>query len=167
MAARFQGSAKRIQDAARIRAAAGLTLIEIIMALAILGIVAALAIPVYRGYVAEAMVSTAIEDIRQMELVLNDAYLENAPPATLAAAGINMTDPWGNPYQYLWLRGNPAGSVNGNRRRDKSMNPVNSDYDLYSMGADGQTAKQFTAAKARDDVVRANDGDFVGLAADH
>ena len=167
MAARFQGSAKRIQDAARIRAAAGLTLIEIIMALAILGIVAALAIPVYRGYVAEAMVSTAIEDIRQMELVLNDAYLENAPPATLAAAGINMTDPWGNPYQYLWLRGNPDGSVNGNRRRDKSMNPVNSDYDLYSMGADGQTAKQFTAAKARDDVVRANDGDFVGLAGDH
>ena len=167
MAARFQGSAKRIQDAARIRAAAGLTLIEIIMALAILGIVAALAIPVYRGYVAEAMVSTAIEDILQMELVLNDAYLENAPPATLAAAGINMTDPWGNPYQYLWLRGNPAGSVNGNRRRDKSMNPVNSDYDLYSMVADGQTAKQFTAAKARDDVVRANDGDFVGLAADH
>ena len=97
-----------------------MTLIEIIMALAILGIVAALAIPVYEGYVTEAKLGTAIKDIRQMELILNDAYLENAPPATLAAAGINMTDPWGNPYQYRY----PA---------TKSKKK----YDLWSNGENG------------------------------
>ena len=39
--------------------------------------------------------------------------------------------------------------------------------DLYSMGADGSTAAPFTAARARDDIVRANEGGFVGLAGDY
>lgn len=144
----------------------GLTLIEIMVTVAILSVIGALAVPIYENYVTEARIQTAIQDIRQMELILNDLYLDDDPPATLAAAGLSLVDPWGNPYQYLWLRGNPA-SVSGSRRRDKSMNPVNSDYDLYSMGADGQTSAQFVASKARDDVVRADDGDFVGLAGDH
>ena len=141
----------------RIRAAAGLTLIEIIMALAILGIVAA-SDPGLRGYVTEAKLGTAIKDIRQMELILNDACTWRiAPPATLAAAGINMTDP-GESLSHLWLRGNPDGSVNGNRRRDKSMNPVNSDYDLYSMGPRWRDGKAVHRGPRRsDDVVRAND----------
>lgn len=145
----------------------GLTLIEIMIAVAILAVVASVAIPIYRGYVDEARIGTAIRDIRQMEFILNDRFLDNAPPPTLAAAGINMVDPWGNPYRYLWLRGNPAPGLAGQRRKDKAMNPVNTDYDLYSMGPDGQTQAQFTAARARDDIVRANNGDYVGPARDH
>jgi general secretion pathway protein G len=145
----------------------GFTLIEIVITVAILAILGALAVPFYQGYVLEARIGTAIRDIRQMELILDDRYLDNDPPATLADAGINLVDPWGNAYRYLWLDGNPSGSVNGARRRDKAMNPVNTDYDLYSMGEDGQTSAQFTAGNARDDIVRANDGDFVGLAGDH
>ncbi|MCB1785698.1 MAG: prepilin-type N-terminal cleavage/methylation domain-containing protein [Gammaproteobacteria bacterium] len=145
----------------------GFTLIELMLAVAILAILSAIAIPFYRGYVNEARIGTVIEDIRQIELILTDLYLDNRPPATLAAAGINMVDPWGNPYQYLWIRNNPAPGISGKRRRDKSMNPVNSDYDLYSLGADGETSPQFTAKKALDDIVRANDGDYVGLAEDH
>ena len=60
MAARFQGSAKRIQDAARIRAAAGLTLIEIIMALAILGIVAAIKSPLKKVGVVAIVAAVAV-----------------------------------------------------------------------------------------------------------
>ena len=137
------------------------------LAIAILGILSAIAAPFYQGHVAEARIGTAIKEIRQIELILNDLYLDDNPPASLSAAGIDMTDPWGNPYQYLWLRNNPAPGLNGERRRDKSMNPVNTDYDLYSLGADGQTAAQFVSERALDDVVRANDGDFVGLAEDH
>jgi len=42
---------------------------------------------------------------------------------------------------------------------------VNSDYDLYSRGSDGLTDLVLNADVARDDIVRAGDGDFVGLAA--
>lgn len=134
---------------------------------AILAILGTLALPAYQNYVNEARIATSIKEIQQISLVLDDLYFDGKPPATLAAAGVDLTDPWGNPYQYLWLRGNPSPAVNGTRRRDKSMNPVNTDYDLYSLGADGLTAPQFVAGEALDDVVRANDGDFVGLAEDH
>ena len=145
----------------------GLTLVEVVIALAILSIIATVGVPLYNGYVNEARIATAVQDIRQMALILDDYYLDDDPPATLAAAGLDMVDPWGNPYEYLWLRGNPAPGLSGARRRDKSMNPGNSDYDLFSKGADGRTATQYTAEKARDDVVRANDGDFFGLAENH
>ena len=152
----------------RRRPVSGFTLIEIMISVAILALISSLAFPWYQSMIEESRISTAIKEIRQMELILNDRYLSGDPPASLAEVGLDtMRDPWGQPYEYLWLRGNPDGSVNGKRRRDKSMNPVNSDYDLYSRCMDGETAEQFTAAKARDDVVRANDGDFVGLAGDH
>ena len=55
----------------------------------------------------------------------------------------------------------------GKPRKDHFLVPVNSDFNLYSMGADGQTQTPFTAARARDDIVRANDGGYVGLASDY
>ena len=134
---------------------------------AVLTILGTLALPAYENYVKEARIATAIKQIQQISLILDDLYFDGNPPPTLAAAGVSLTDPWGQPYQYLWLRGNPAPGLNGLRRRDKSLNPVNTDYDLYSIGADGLTVPQFNGPKAHDDVVRANDGDFVGLAEDH
>jgi general secretion pathway protein G len=52
-------------------------------------------------------------------------------------------------------------------RRDKNLNPLNRDFDLYSVGKDGQTQTQLTAARARDDIVRAGNGSFIGKAEDH
>ncbi len=71
-----------------------------------------------------------------------------------------MTDPWGNGYRYL----NHATASNGAYRKDKNIVPINADYDLYSMGKDGATAAPLTAAPSRDDIVRANNGRFVGRA---
>ena len=48
-------------------------------------------------------------------------------------------------------------------RRDKSTNPINTDFHLYSMGGDGATSRQLTSNTGRDDVVRANDGNYFGL----
>ena len=42
--------------------------------------------------------------------------------------------------------------------------PINSSYDLFSQGKDGQSSPPLTASASRDDIVRANDGDFIGLA---
>jgi general secretion pathway protein G len=51
-------------------------------------------------------------------------------------------------------------------RKDRFLHPINSDYDLYSMGKDGKTVESLTAKMSHDDVIRGNDGQFVGLAAE-
>jgi len=77
----------------------------------------------------------------------------------LAQAG--KLDPWGNPYQYLNLF-NKKGK--GGNRKDKKLNPLNSDFDLYSMGKDGATHTQISIGAGRDDIIRANDGSFIDKA---
>ena len=156
---------RHVLSAPRIHA--GFTLIEIMIAVVILGILVSISLPFYEGYITEARIDTAIKDIRQMEVILNDRFTDNDPPATLAAAGISLTDPWGNPYQYLWLRNNPAHGLNGARRRDKSMNPVNTDYDLFSLGPNGKSQPELTGKLSLDDVIRANNGAFYGQAKDY
>jgi general secretion pathway protein G len=72
-----------------------------------------------------------------------------------------MLDPWGRPYQYLKF---PDKKHPPNARKDRFLVPINSAFDLYSLGKDGATAAPLTAAKSRDDVVVANDGGYIGLA---
>ena len=49
-------------------------------------------------------------------------------------------------------------------RKDKFLVPINSDFDLYSMGKDGESVPPLTSKKRRDDIIRANDGQYIGLA---
>ncbi len=53
------------------------------------------------------------------------------------------------------------------KRKDKNLVPVNNDFDLYSMGEDGKSVAPFAAKHSRDDIVRANNGNFIGLAEDY
>lgn len=53
------------------------------------------------------------------------------------------------------------------RRRDRYMFPLNTDYDLFSLGANRSTAVSVGQAVALDDVIRANDGGFFGKASDY
>jgi general secretion pathway protein G len=59
--------------------------------------------------------------------------------------------------------GSTCGS--GKPRKDHFLHPINSDFDIYSMGRDGDTVAPLTANKSHDDIIRANDGGFYGLAA--
>ena len=147
----------------------GLTLMELSISIAVVGIIAGIAVPSYIDYRNNAKISTAINKMKIIEFDITDYVSENEEyPDSLSDIGKDdLTDPWGNPYQYLRLDGGTTKGLNGKRRRDKNANPVNSDYDLYSMGKDGRTSAQFTGKKARDDVVRANDGDYYGLAENH
>ncbi|MGI9262323.1 MAG: prepilin-type cleavage/methylation domain-containing protein, partial [Woeseiaceae bacterium] len=74
-------------------------------------------------------------------------------------------DPWGNDYQYLNIRA--AGPGKGAFRKDGNLNPLNTDFDLYSMGADAASAGPLSAKNSRDDIVRANNGAFIGLGEDY
>ena len=83
-------------------------------------------------------------------------------PDTLADVSLDTkVDPWNRPYQYFNLR---TAKGNGQARKDKKLAPLNSDFDLYSVGPDGLTAAQLNNSKSRDDVVRARDGGFLGTA---
>ncbi len=75
-----------------------------------------------------------------------------------------LRDPWGRPYEYLDLS---DAKSHGKSRKDKNLVPLNADFDLYSMGKDGTSVSALTAKASQDDIVRANNGGFIGLAADY
>jgi general secretion pathway protein G len=150
----------------RRRQSLGFTIIEIMIGVAILGIAATLAFASYGDYRERARVHEAATEIKAMESQIKLYAIDNRSfPPDLAAIGKGgVLDPWGNPYQYLDLT-NAKGK--GAARKNKNLVPINSDFDLYSMGKDGKSSSPLTAKPSRDDVVRANDGGFVGLAADY
>ena len=142
---------------------------EILIAISIIGILTAIAVPNYINYRYKSKIAHAISEINSIEKEISYYGNSNGKlPDSLADISVDqMLDPWGNPYRYLRIDGGTTPDLNGKRRRDKNANPVNSDYDLYSMGRDGETAAQFMAQKARDDIVRANNGKYHGLAEKH
>jgi general secretion pathway protein G len=142
----------------------GVTLLELVAAFAVAAILASIAVPAYNGYVTRAKVARAVGDIGTISLQLYRWQLSTRSfPLTLAEAGIGANDPWGRPYRYLRVEG----ALRGNLRKDRNLVPINTDFDLYSVGPDGATAAPLTAAASQDDVVRANNGSYVGPAKDY
>ena len=146
-----------------------LTLVELLLAIAILGTLSAIAVPTYNNYIDKARNSAAVTDIRAIEGgILRFQVERGRPPDTLAEAGLpTKLDPWGRPYQYLRIQGLDPKDVKNLTRKDRMTHPINTDFDLYSMGKDGRSQKPFTAQASWDDIVRANNGAFVGLASEY
>ena len=146
----------------------GFLLVELVIVLAILGTLAAIAVPNYIKYREKARIALAITEIHMLEAEIDRYATEHGDfPSSLDDIGMGLIeDPWGNPYQYLKIAGEDlkGGGKDKKMRKDHFMVPVNSDYDLYSMGPDGKSQAPFTAKASRDDIVRANDGGYVGLA---
>ncbi len=144
---------------------AGFTLVELLIACAILGTLAAIATPLFYNYLEKVKLQRVYTEIRRLE---NEIFIFQGTygrfPKDLAEVGLDkLKDIWGNPYRYLPVEGTARGKL----RKDHFMVPVNSDFDLYSMGKDGKTASPFTAKISRDDIVRANDGQYLGLVSDY
>ena len=92
-----------------------------------------------------------------------------AIPETLTELGLDadlLVDPWGRPYQFLSFNSSIPG-IAGMIRKDHNLHPLNSEFDLYSFGKDGESRSPLTARASRDDVIWARDGGFVGLAEDY
>jgi general secretion pathway protein G len=143
----------------------GFTLVELGIAVAILGVLAALSLNQYLAYIERVRVARAVIELKDITAQLDPIAFEDGKlPNSLAALGLGgRRDPWGRPYAYLRIRGNPAAAFRS--RKDQWLVPLNTDYDLYSLGKDGRSVSRITDAVSLDDVVRANDGAFLGLAA--
>jgi general secretion pathway protein G len=146
------------------------TLMEMIIVVALLGTLSAIVVPLYVDYLDDARQMRTMFEVMNLEKAIDEYQERNGVyPATIGEVqgyqGVRLNDPWGTPYQYLKIAGEsktPSGA-----RKDKFLVPLNSDYDLYSMGKDKDSRAPLTARTSWDDVIRAADGDFVGLASEY
>jgi len=144
----------------------GYTLIELMITLAIIGVVSYIASVSYKGYQDAAKISAAVSQIRSLSFIIN-AYESDSgsyPNSLDDIDNSHLIDPWGNPYQYLSFA-----TVKGvsKVRKDRNLVPLNTHYDLYSKGKDGDSKIPLTAAASHDDIILANDGAFIGIAKDY
>lgn len=253
----------------------GFSLIELMLAISIVGVLAALAIPNYLDFIEKARVARAISEMHALTKDIKGfAFGSGTYPNSLAEIGRStMLDPWGTPYQYYrincgtvdeitnlaklklqrkssprvvpavhplssqndwnraftdsnsWVQqgntyfvagngsggaggtgnsagasgggagggaggagggngggnggggGNAGGNGGGNgggggppcggaggARKDRFLVPINSDFDVYSMGKNRDTVAPLNPPKSQDDVIRASDGGYYGLA---
>ncbi|MGD8535176.1 MAG: prepilin-type N-terminal cleavage/methylation domain-containing protein [Candidatus Aminicenantes bacterium] len=143
-----------------------MTLIELLLAVALVGTLMAVGVPVYTNAMYKAKVNQAVSKIALMGQKIEDFMIDYGRlPATLDEIGEqNVTDPWGNPYEYLVIFGLDKQEIDGKLRKDRFLIPLNTDFDLYSIGRDGMSVAPLTAEESWDDIVRANNGGYVGLA---
>jgi general secretion pathway protein G len=145
---------------------AAFTVVELLIVVGIILTLAAMAIPFLFRALEAARIARAVGDIRtlQTEIAAFEATNGRLPYALSELTRDTLVDPWGNPYQYLnfsQVKGK------GQMRKDRFLVPINSTYDLYSMGPDGKSQPPLTAQSSHDDIVRANDGGFVGIASQY
>lgn len=141
----------------------GFTLVELMIGLLLIGVLTALAMPYYGDWRNRVKSLDAQNDIIGNEAKI-ETWLGQHPgqyPASLADVPLAaLTDPWGRPYAYY----NIAANGKGGARKDHALNPLNTDYDLYSSGPDGVSKAQITQKDSLDDILRASNGGYVGVA---
>jgi general secretion pathway protein G len=129
---------------------AGFTLVELLVVLAIIGLIAAIAAPQVLGYLGSARVDTAKAQIRNIESALELYYIdagrypsseEGLKALTEKPAGDDrwngpymkqkgaLTDPWGAAYQYEGPSADKAFRVNS-LGRDRKSGGEGQDADL-------------------------------------
>jgi len=146
---------------------AGFTLIELMAVTVMISVLCAIVVPKLEDMLEHVKVTRAIADISaiQIDIMVFEVANDSLPDDLNAIGRGQVLDPWGRAYVYLPYdftkvkkNGYPPGA-----RKDKLYKPLNSTFDLYSVGKDGQSTPNLDAKVSQDDVVRALDG-MVALA---
>ena len=150
----------------------GFTLVELIVVVAILGILTTMAVPAYTDLTNKATIGKAKTEIRVIEKAINAYFIDrNILPSQLSDIGqeANIIDPWKHPYQYYNIK-TGTGSPGPQYTCWDPVDPnLNEDFDLYSLGADGLTDNFLQDPtvtplnRSSDDIVRTRSGSSVEL----
>jgi len=132
----------------------GFTLVEMLIVVAIIMIIMALAVPTFGKIKNQAKISRCMSEIRGLEREIAAYATEKGsyPPGLADINRGELRDPWGTLYSY-----------SAPTREDVGVR-INTDYDLYSKGENGTNAPSINDALSDDDVIRGDDGAYVGLA---
>lgn len=135
----------------------------------ILGILLSIASPAYDNYKKEHDFARTRQNLLAIQTAIDRFYIINNrfPDSLEEIAMEDVTDAWGSAFRYTNVSNYQKKTSEDKIRRDKKLKPVNSDYDLYSMGQDLQSKPSFTASVSLDDIVRCNNGRFIGYARDY
>jgi general secretion pathway protein G len=145
----------------------GFTMIELILVMAIIGVLALMAIPAYQQIRVKVQSVRAVEEIRGIEKSVSAWSIDHAGnlPDNLGVLGLDtLLDPWGHNYVYYPGGGPFPEGVSGPRMY--LTTPLNVDFDLYSKGKDGQGDAEISVTESRDDIVRSGEGGYVGQASE-
>ncbi len=133
--------------------------------MAIVIVLAAIAVPNYLSMKEKAVFDDTLKTLREVSGKINLYYMEKDHyPSTLAEAGLaDQRDHWGRPFIY-----NPFDTAaKKTLRKYKNEHPINTDYDLLSLGKDGITSTNIQKKECKDDIIRANNGRFYGYGEDY
>ena len=145
----------------------GFAIARLMVTIVIVAIVSTVALPISRDHLDTTHTAQVIADIGAIEIAISRFKAQNHGelPDSLADLRVEQwLDSWGNAYQYRNLE---ADSRLARGRDDFDSNPLNRDYDLYSMGKDGRSGDSLVSPVARDDVIRGLSGSFYGSVSDY
>ena len=149
-----------------IKAYSGITLVELAIVLLIAVLIIGTITPVYFHIIESKRTDLAIAEITRMQKYIDRFGRKNSRlPADLTElTGSAPMDPWGNPYRYINIRDNTSAAINP--RTTDNLKRLNADYDLYSDGPDKSSLSPIGANESRDDIIRARNGNYIGIARD-
>ena len=156
----------------------GFTLVELVVVMGVLAVLTLMGMGVYSHFIKSAKNTRAIAEIRLLEKEILEFWQTNDRlPDSLAELGhAVMLDPWKTPYQYInfdttagWedMRRFTKKKDNGKGKSKGNSAALNEDFDLFSMGEDGMSAPDVDDGSSLDDIVRADDGRYTGLATEY
>jgi general secretion pathway protein G len=147
------------------RSGGGWTLIELLLILALIGVIASILVPLFLQAIERAKVRRAIADMRLLDFEIGqyEDREDRLPESLDELPRGSRLDPWGRSFVYFKF-GEPG--WRGRARKDRFLVPINTFYDLYSVGPDGESRPPLQNPRSHDDIVRANDGQFYGLGRD-
>jgi prepilin-type N-terminal cleavage/methylation domain-containing protein len=135
------------------------TLVELIVVVALIGVLATVAIPAYNTYIDKSKTSRAMADIRTLGTEISGHYIDKGKnPDSLSDINRGgFLDPWKRPYVYTNI------ATGGTPLVGPFSKTLNQTFDIYSKGVNGLSATAYGDPSNKDDIVNFNDSTYVGL----